>query len=127
MPEGFQSKLQATEDLDAHLVVYRRVEIGAPHIYLLLPAKETFMKLVLFSLFAILSAKAQIPYQDVVLADKPAAYWGMGEPAGSLYAIDFSGHGDAALVQGTVFFGQTGALHDNPNTSVNLGGGPRLE
>ncbi len=33
----------------------------------------------------------------------------------------------AALVQGTVFFGQTGALHDNPNTSVNLGGGPRLQ
>jgi hypothetical protein len=51
-------------------------------------AKETFLKLLLFSLFAILSA---------------------------------------ALVQGTVFFGQTGALHDNPNTSVNLGGGPRLQ
>jgi hypothetical protein len=80
------------------------------------------MKLLLFSLCAILGAKAQIPYQDVVLADKPAAYWGMGEPAGSRYAIDFSGHRDAALAQGTVFFGQTGALHDNPNTSVNLGG-----
>jgi hypothetical protein len=80
------------------------------------------MKLLLMGLFAIVTVNAQIHYRDIVLADSPAAYWRMDEPAGSPYVTDDSGHGQPAIVQGTVFFDQIGALHDSPNTSVELAG-----
>ena len=80
----------------------------------------SFHILLLLASLALANTHAQTSYEATVLADQPVAYWTMGQPPGSTYAADASGHGNPAIVQGSVYFGQRGALQDDPTTSVGL-------
>lgn len=70
------------------------------------------------SLFALLPAGAQTSYVATVLADKPNAYWRMGDVPGSPVAIDVAGP-YTATVRGNVSFGQTGVLQNNAAVAMD--------
>ncbi len=64
------------------------------------------------------------PYMQAVLADKPLAYWRLGESGGTT-ACDSSGNGQTGTYVGTgnITFGQPGAIAGDPATSVVFNGG----
>jgi hypothetical protein len=61
------------------------------------------------------------PYRAAVLADRPLAYWRLDEREAPV-ARDESGNGQDATYEGSVVFGEPGALSSNASTSVRLDG-----
>ena len=62
------------------------------------------------------------PYAATVLADGPAAYWRLGEAAGTSTALDSSGNGHPGTYT-PVAATSAGALVADPDTSAVFGGG----
>jgi Concanavalin A-like lectin/glucanases superfamily len=62
------------------------------------------------------------PYMQAVLADKPLAYWRLGESVGPT-ACDSSGNGRTGTYVGNITYGQPGAIAGDPATSVVFNGG----
>jgi hypothetical protein len=62
------------------------------------------------------------PYADAVLADRPVAYWRLGEGPGATAAADASGHGHHGRYHGQPRLGQPGALAGDADTALGLGG-----
>ena len=60
------------------------------------------------------------PYQQIVVADSPVAYWRLGESGGSL-AADVLGAHDGSY-QGGTSLGQTGLLVDDPDSAAGFDG-----
>jgi hypothetical protein len=60
-------------------------------------------------------------YRDTVIGDSPSQYLRLGEASGTA-AADASGNGRTGLYQGTVTFGQAGAIAGDANTAVLLAG-----
>lgn len=77
--------------------------------------------IVVLGLFALLPASAQTSYESIVLADKPSAYWRMGDAPGSAVATD-AARNHPASVHGSVSFGQGGVLSDNTAVGMNGAG-----
>jgi hypothetical protein len=63
----------------------------------------------------------QSEYARAVLADKPAAYWRLGESRGPK-AADASGHGNDGRYLGRPIFGQKGAIPSDPDRAIGLDG-----
>jgi hypothetical protein len=61
-------------------------------------------------------------YAQAVVADHPAGYWRLDDPAGSIVITDASGSGHAGAVSGGVTFGETAALGDGSTTASFDGG-----
>jgi len=66
-------------------------------------------------------ALAASSYSSSVLADAPAAYWRMGEPAGTTISDATSNANNGTYVGGYTL-GQAGALPGDSNTAVNFDG-----
>jgi hypothetical protein len=54
-------------------------------------------------------------YHTEVIADRPVAYWRLGEPSGALVAVDEIGDLDGAAL-GDIQFGAVGALPGDPDS-----------
>lgn len=71
-------------------------------------------------------------YATTVEADSPAGYWRLGDPVGSIKALDSSGNGltgfNSTAAPGGITFGESPALLADPNTSMlaGVGGGSPL-
>jgi RHS repeat-associated protein len=61
-------------------------------------------------------------YATTILADHPAAYWPLDEPAGPK-GEDASGNNNGGTYAGTPGFGVPGALADSTGTAVRMNGG----
>lgn len=61
-------------------------------------------------------------YSRAVLADRPVAYWRLGERPGAATASDASGHGHHGKYHGKPLLGQMGALALDRNTALGLDG-----
>jgi hypothetical protein len=61
-------------------------------------------------------------YAQAVVADHPAGYWRLDEPAGSIVVTDASGSGHAGAVSSGVTLGQSAALGDGSTTASFDGG-----
>ena len=61
-------------------------------------------------------------YQDVVLADSPAAYWRLGEAQGATTAADAASSPDAGTYTNTPSLGQSGPLSGDPDRAVRFDG-----
>jgi hypothetical protein len=70
---------------------------------------------------AVLARDGGLAYRAAVLADKPVAYWRLGEAAGTL-ATDETGNGHTARYEGTCRLGAAGAIAGDPNGAVELDG-----
>lgn len=57
-------------------------------------------------------------YARMVMADHPAGYWRLNEPANSTVVADTSGSGHAGTVSGGVTLGQSGPLADGSTTAA---------
>jgi hypothetical protein len=66
-------------------------------------------------------AATTVSYSATVVSDKPFQYLRLGEASGTT-AADSSGHGRTGQYQGTVTFGQAGAITGDANKAVRLGG-----
>jgi hypothetical protein len=66
-------------------------------------------------------AATDASYSATVISDKPFQYLRLGEASGTTPA-DSSGNGRTGEYQGTVTFGQTGAITGDANKAVRLGG-----
>jgi Concanavalin A-like lectin/glucanases superfamily len=66
-------------------------------------------------------ASADASYSATVLSDRPFQYLRLGEASGTS-ATDSSGNGRTGQYQGTVTFGQAGAITGDANKAVRLGG-----
>jgi hypothetical protein len=62
-----------------------------------------------------------LTYRDTILTDTPLAYWRFGEATGTI-AGDENGNGNAATLGTGVTWGAMGALLNDPNTAIHLGG-----
>jgi hypothetical protein len=60
-------------------------------------------------------------YAEAVLADRPQAYWRLGEKAGAATAEDASGHRHNGRYRGKPRLGEPGALARDDDTAVGLG------
>lgn len=60
-------------------------------------------------------------YRSTVMADRPSAYWRLGEASGT-DAFDSSGNGLTGVYVGTPTLGVTGAIAGDPNKAVTLNG-----
>ena len=63
--------------------------------------------------------RSRIAYEQAVLADRPVAYWRLGEASGPT-AVDATGHGHNGKYHGHVTYGETGAIEGDRNTAVGL-------
>jgi hypothetical protein len=62
-------------------------------------------------------------YRDEVLNDSPAAYWRLGEPAGTATAYDSSANNNQGAYRGDLTMAQPGALDGDTNTSASFNQG----
>ncbi|MEA2506241.1 MAG: phosphatidylinositol-3-phosphatase [Actinomycetota bacterium] len=67
------------------------------------------------------SATATAGYRDAILADKPVAYWRLGEDPGATVATSATGQYDGTYV-GSPALGQPGLISADPNTSMLFDG-----
>ena len=65
-------------------------------------------------------------YERAVLADRPVAYWRLGEASGPT-AVDATGHGHNGKYHGHPTYGEAGALAGDRNTAVGLQGQEYVE
>jgi hypothetical protein len=62
------------------------------------------------------------PYRTQVLADQPASYWKLGDPAGSTTAADASGRGVHGVALSGATFGVDGVPQLGPDTALRTSG-----
>jgi hypothetical protein len=67
-------------------------------------------------------ASANANFATTVKAAAPYFYWRLGEASGATTAADSSGNGRTGLYQGSVAYQQAGAIINDSNTAVRLGG-----
>jgi hypothetical protein len=70
--------------------------------------------------------RSRIAYEQAVLADRPVAYWRLGEASGPT-AVDSTGHGHEGKYHGHPTYGETGAIEGDRNTAVGLHGHEYVE
>jgi len=70
--------------------------------------------------------RLRIAYERAVLADRPVAYWRLGERSGPV-AVDATGHGHNGTYHGHPTYGEIGAIEGDPNTAVGLHGDEYVE
>jgi hypothetical protein len=70
--------------------------------------------------------RGRIDYQQAVLADRPIAYWRLGE-ASAPTAVDATGHGHDGKYYGHPAYGEAGAIDRDRNTAVGLHGHEYVE
>jgi len=68
------------------------------------------------------SANAGRSYRDIVMEDRPVAYWRLGEAPGELRARDETGNGNEGTFVGGVTRGAEGAIAGDPDTAIHLDG-----
>jgi hypothetical protein len=88
------------------------------------PAISTTTLAVLETLGVVDTLDGNSSYAQAVLADSPAAYWRLGEPAGFgiTSAYDWGGTTQTGTYTGGVTLGQAGALYNDSNTAVAFNG-----
>ncbi len=70
--------------------------------------------------------RGRIAYQQAVLADRPIAYWRLGE-ARAPTAVDATGHGHDGKYHGRPTYGEAGAIERDRNTAVGFHGREYVE
>jgi hypothetical protein len=66
--------------------------------------------------------EAGTSYRDIVLSDRPLAYWRLGETPPEIHAHDETGNGNDGLYVGDITLGAPGAIAGDPNGAVQMAG-----
>ena len=61
-------------------------------------------------------------YREMVIQDKPVAYWRLGDPPGGTRASDESGNGNHGTYFGGIELGKPGAIACDPNQAIENDG-----
>jgi Concanavalin A-like lectin/glucanases superfamily len=61
-------------------------------------------------------------YEATILSKKPVGYWRLGEKSGSRNALDTSTNGHIGIYQGSVVFGESGAISGDLDSAIRLNG-----
>jgi hypothetical protein len=65
-------------------------------------------------------------YDSLLLSYSPTAWWKLADAAGSSTAVDSSGNGNTATVQGSATFGEAGPIPSETDTAMGLAGASYL-